>query len=341
MLLFKILRNKLLLIQGIVIMILLNGCSSLITDTTIQFPYEEKLVIQGFPRAGEMFDNLIITKMLPLADSTNPESALVTDADVTIRVDGRDYKAQARIEQVRDLQSNYQTMMTDTVITHRSVYSVPNLAVEPGKTYFLTVRRNNKIAEAETRIPNIPIPISPIKFEFANDTIPEATVRGMRRLLIQWNFRATATIPVRKDECYSIIGYGTDGKGNSVGIPFSEIYTIGNKEKVPVERMLSTYSASTFVLSRILSAYVTSEHPLNEPLQKDYRPFPLSTRFFVALVAYDAPYQDYINTFVRNTVESSQNPLSAGGQTPVWNIRGDGIGIFAGIAVRETEVKVP
>ena len=70
----------------------LYACEETLTDTGIDVPYEEELVVQGFLSQGSATDSIWITRTLPPLEPWSIERAAVTDADVVITVDGVEHR---------------------------------------------------------------------------------------------------------------------------------------------------------------------------------------------------------------------------------------------------------
>jgi Domain of unknown function (DUF4249) len=358
------------IVQGMVtlVSVVLAGCIQDVTDP-VELPYEEKIVVQGFLEAGQPLNNIVISRTLPPLDSAIEERFYIADADVRVTVDGREYKAEniprrvasrLRYSSVTQVgTSTYVGGTVDTIFIDRPYFVVPNLTVESGKTYSLRVTWNGKKATAETRIPTAIQPVAgSLRLREENDTTTQ-TFSGRTYTYINTSIRAEALLPVRTDECYimklratdTTINPVRDDRGQYTGAWRLDTITIlgrygtalyqpySDAAKIPVIVVPPGYSSPTLSLSvaertgRTLSGLQTSGSPTPGDVRRS------SVRFFVKFFAFDAPYYNYITTLYRNSLEAT-NPLSSGnGQSPLWNVKGDGIGVFIGLSSREIEVK--
>jgi hypothetical protein len=64
-------------------------------------------------------------------------------------------------------------------------------------------------------------------------------------------------------------------------------------------------------------------------------------RWYAAVVMTESSYYDWVNSSSQAQYGSGNSgPFSAGGTNPVWNVTGDGIGVFAGTSGVERPIQV-
>ena len=121
-----------------------TGC-----DGAIDSEYTEQIVVQGFIYPGEAIDSVILHYTVPFTASYNDSAFAVTNADVRVGVDGKEYVLQASAKRGR--------------------YFLPkaDLIIQGGKTYTLTLRIGNKIISATTTVP------MPILYTNLSKTFPD------------------------------------------------------------------------------------------------------------------------------------------------------------------------
>jgi hypothetical protein len=310
---------------ALILAFIMHGCTQVITDP-VELPFEERLVVEAFPEAGKPLDGIVISKTIPpLADSRRSET-IVADADVRLRVDGREFQAQSRIDGGK-----------------RAIYSVPSLTAESGKQYELIVRWKNKSVRATTTIP--------FPMQTVGNTLPvlraelDTTFGGN----LQVQLRVRTTVQARASENYVIDVYGIDTirtTGNRIDTVLYGAAATANFLNTnaatgapQIWRLPPTIRQDTLSIFRNRS-FTNSSTPLPRPGQPFVPPQQprASARFFVLLYAFDAVYFDYATTLARNS--GTGNPFQTGGANPTWNVTGDGFGMFCGMAVREVETPI-
>lgn len=111
-------------------------------DGAIESQFTPQIVVHGFIYPGEGIDSVILHWTTEFTKEFNDSASAITDAIVTVSVDGQDY--------------------TLTPIAGRpGRYSLPKstLTVEGGKTYLLTVKAGGQTATSATLVP-MPIQIT-------------------------------------------------------------------------------------------------------------------------------------------------------------------------------------
>lgn len=111
---------------------LVYGCEESISNTDIELPYKEELVVQGMLTAGSLNDTIKISRTLPPLENYSEADAAVTDADGTVTGDGIEY----RLVHIDD-----------------GIYYVDGLRPEAGKTYRLDVSWKGLKVNASASIP--------------------------------------------------------------------------------------------------------------------------------------------------------------------------------------------
>jgi len=111
---------------------LASGCSTAPTESLGEF--RETLYVEGFLRAGNAVDSVLVGTTMPIYDAYDRDASAVTDAQVVIDVDGASH---ALVPLSGKL----------------GYYHAPTLQVEAGETYRLTVTTSLGTATAETTVP--------------------------------------------------------------------------------------------------------------------------------------------------------------------------------------------
>ncbi len=139
--------NKILIVFSVLIAALQVGCDGAITSE-----YQEQIVVQGFIYPGEAVDSVILRYSIPFGKSYVDSEYAVTDADVKIRVDGKEY-----------------TLLPGTL---KGRYYLPasQLIIEGGKEYELLVKKDQHSLYARTRVP-MPIQWTNLDKSFPADRI--------------------------------------------------------------------------------------------------------------------------------------------------------------------------
>jgi hypothetical protein len=125
----------------------LAGC-----DGAIESEYKEQVVVQSFIYEGGGIDSVILHYTTPLTEAYNDSVFAVTDADVRVSVDGREFRLQPGAKLGR--------------------YFLPadSLIIEGGKTYYLSVMVKNHVVTAATTVP------MPIHYIDVDSSLPPTKV---------------------------------------------------------------------------------------------------------------------------------------------------------------------
>lgn len=112
-----------------------GGCSTAPTESLGEF--RETVYIEGYLRAGSPVSDLFVGTTMPLSSMYDREASALSDALVTIEVDGVSYEL-------------------SPVVDRPGYYDQPDLIIESGKTYHLSVTTGLGTATAQTTVPVAP-----------------------------------------------------------------------------------------------------------------------------------------------------------------------------------------
>jgi hypothetical protein len=121
----------------------LAGC-----DGAIESEYQEQVVVEGFIYPGGGIDSVILHYTTPFTESYNDSIYAITDADVRVTADGKEYQL--------------------LPAPKRGRYFLPQaaLTIEGGKTYLLSIKVKNHTVTANTTVP------MPIQYTNLDSTFP-------------------------------------------------------------------------------------------------------------------------------------------------------------------------
>ena len=111
------------------------GCSTAPTESLGEF--RETVYIEGYLRAGSPVSGLFVGTTMPLSSVYDREASALSDALVTIEVDGVSYEL-------------------SPVADRPGYYEQSDLIIESGKTYHLSVTTGLGVATAQTTVPIAP-----------------------------------------------------------------------------------------------------------------------------------------------------------------------------------------
>jgi hypothetical protein len=322
----------------------LSGCQQVVSN--VELPYEEKINIEGLLQSGFIVDNVVVSRTLDPLKRATADEAFMRDADVSVSVDGRSTKATARLDSVS--LSLLQPMGVSVSISSLRgaipVYSVPSMTVEAGKTYTITVRWNGKTATASTRVPDTPRFVGAVTTNIQPDTIlvqPSPTRPGTfpnpgstTTRLPALRLTMTANVEASADTDTQLRFYSADTVWNTAQAKTDTITVFAG-----VSRLLSIPSGispapTPFTAQTVVGYGNNTGYPIEAALRIRI----LQSRFYAVVVSYDAAYNRWRSTSGRGL--SGGGPFGAGGLNPLWNVTGDGIGIFASVTTLEVPVKV-
>ncbi|MCU0425118.1 MAG: DUF4249 family protein [Candidatus Kapabacteria bacterium] len=288
------------------------------TVTGVEIPHEEKIVIYASLVAGQPLNNIQITRTLPPLDTFNVELSRIENAAATITVDGASFplRLQPRVAPRTLIDS-----LNFSLSNQPSLYEVSGLTIQAGKTYSIQVSWNGKQATASTRVPEEPMLAAPQPSVIWRQEPFRYVVNRPR------TFPATGIVP-------SLLAVSQ--------IPLvarsGEAYRIETFTAQDTVSRLSTTNAITLNTTNLFGSStptVTVSSSVRYFVQGDsiFKPqlFRLATASTVSVMrvyAHDAALLDFITTQARNSPNAS--PFGNSGQNPLWNIKGDGIGLFIG-----------
>jgi hypothetical protein len=303
----------------------LQSCASTVIDGAT-LPAQEKIVVSGIIVAGQPIRNIEITRTIPPLDTFLVSKTLINDAQVTITVDGRTIPLTLQTPTGRvPLDSSGRPIAGFDV--EASKYEAPTLIPEGGKTYTLTINWNGKRATATTLVPLPPDvrAFDPLVWRIDSVTRVVGGMRGgmmggmqgapttvrIQELSTQINL----TLQPRENEGYRYTRVGFRDTVRSITLPDAIITN--------ATLNLAASSMNTMPLTYSAQFQITANAPFT--LQT------ANTISIVSLEAMDAAFERYQTSANRNTATTS--PLGGSGQNPIWNVSGDGIGVFVGRSI--------
>jgi Domain of unknown function (DUF4249) len=283
----------------IVSLYVLSSCFGAISDP-VELPYDEKLVIRALLIVGEQVNDIQISRTLPPLDTFSYAKVFVGNAKATLTIDGLPYQLELQPRTT-----------TATTVPYRSLYRIPNLRVQAGKTYALNVEWQNStgktlIAQASTRTPTEPqidsVRLSPAFTLAASgkaDTVftTEVFTKGRPNEMM----RAGSLLINPLGQVIASFGYGD--------VTFFE-------QNVPTLLKSNNWRYTTATV-QVLTGQ-------------------LQTRAIIE--TYDGDYYKYFQTRNRS---GQPSPLNPGGPNIDWNIKGDGIGVFSSVIQTQRRAVVP
>lgn len=291
------------LFMALSVSFMLTSCITTLTEP-LALSFEEKIVIRGVLKAGEPVRDIAISKSLPALSAINDSATAVYDATGTLSVNGR----------------TFPLVLQNDVQSGASLYTALNNGVpiiaEADAMYTLNVQWNGKSAAAQTSVPSVPQVqdirllrreiLSLTSATYIPGTQPVTTTR--RDTL----FGAEIFIIPLPETAYRASVYLADVHGNA---------------------LTSSYDG-TLVLStnatNIASALVSGLLPLQT--QTFSRAMPVRT--IATITAFDKAYYHYALT--RSRGQQASNLFGGtNGENVIWNVSGDGIGLFIGVATVE------
>lgn len=279
-------------LMSIVFSYVLSSCFGAISDP-VELPYDEKLVIRALLIVGESVNDIQVSRTLPPLDTFSYSKVFVGNAKVTLTIDGQPYQLELQPRTT-----------TATTVPYRSLYRIPNLRVQAGKTYSLTVEWQNSagktlIAQAKARTPSEPhidsVRLSPaftVAVSGKADTVFTTEVFAKGRPNEMMRVGSLLLNPV--GQVMATFGYGD--------VTFFE----QNVPNVPTLLKSNNWRFTTATV-QVLSGQ-------------------LRTRAIIE--TYDGDYYKYFQTRNRS---GQPSPLNPGGPNIDWNVTGDGIGVFSGM----------
>jgi len=246
--------------------------------------YEQKLVIEAFLFAGETPSRILVSMTKhPLAIMSGQQ--FITDAEVTITVNGKSYRCET--------------------VGNSANYLCPELIIEAGQTYHLTVRYRDMVATATTTVPDITVDSVYYRTEQINEFWSSWT-----RVYVYTNLSSKNPF-----SCYgfNVITY-IDNNGN-------EQYNYHREAMFLSERKNNNYTSNVLVK---IDSWTSNS---NDWWLNNFRD---------TILICDPQMYDYYWTRGNN---DDNWDLFGSGSNPHWNVRGDGIGLFIGCIRKEIRIK--
>ena len=282
---------------------MLTSCITTLTEP-LALSFEEKIVIRGVLKAGEPVRDIAISKSLPALSAISDSATAVYDATGTLSVNGR----------------TFPLILQNNVQSGASLYTALNngapIIAEAGAMYTLNVQWKGKSATAQTSVPAAPQVqdigllqreiLSLTSATYIPGTQPVTTTR--RDTL----FGAEISIIPLPETAYRASVYLADVRGNALTGSYDG------------SLVLSTNATN------LASALVSGLLPLQT--QAFSRIMPVRT--IATVTAFDKAYYDYALT--RSRGQQASNLFGGtNGENVIWNVSGDGIGLFIGVATVE------
>lgn len=317
----------------IVVAQILVGCGQIITDANI--PHEERLVINGAVIAGQRIRNIQVTRTIAPLDTFNMDKIRISDADVRISVDGREYRLrlQTAVDSVR---TNF-----GRLIEGPSSYEAPDLIAESGKTYQLTVNWKGKSAMATTFVPQTPvvenIPRLVWRLNITERTFSSGPFGGNPQVIRDTTLVTSMRVPIisRANEVYNLQYFRLLDATNPNRAPLLEY---PGYLQPPISDSTGThfvgasYSNRTDGKGNLIIYGYTPQSP-----QPTITVIPTANLVMILTIeARDARIAPFVQTQSRLYESQQFNPLSSEGKNPQWNVSGNGFGLFIGQSTTTT-----
>jgi hypothetical protein len=258
--------------------------------------FQEKIVIFGLLSVGDTLQNIQIAHTIPVSEEPTDAKTAVKNAVVTLTVEDKIYPMLLQPQQIR------RDRISSGEKDERSLYMCPQLVTKAGTRYSIEVRWNNKIATAETVTPQ---PSSLVSHRFylrPRGNFQEMVLEGT----IQPRPRSVYFLNQRHSRERGKFGAPEDFFGN-VGEP------IRNEDARANLAVFQSYIPLAFNQQLWDSLFVyTSE---------------------ASIYVYDAPMWEYYTSTRQRSADIISIPRT---QNPAWNVQGDGIGMFIGVATTTT-----
>lgn len=270
-----------------------------VSDVIIQ-PYQEKIVIHGFLSAGDTVRNIEIVR---LRDFSGDTTIAIPDARVVINDGMRDYQL--------TLQPIHQSRLS--LLAGRTFYQAPGLIAKAGQTYKLTVGWRDKKAEATTRVPE---PLLP-------DSVSFAPSPDNNFLVVK------AWLRPRSKEAYIL--YQT----HRLKPPMKDSLRLEVEEVGPSEIIQQQQSDGN--TPQLLSSFLLTlgETARFREIYTRHEQFSSTA----VLHAFDSAIWDYVTMRNNRRSGASDSFISQSSSAIRGNVKGDGIGLFIGVATSRTPFK--
>jgi hypothetical protein len=277
------------------------SCTSIAPEAVdIELEYQEKIIVSGMIHAGDTIQNIRILRTYPATQDSEEDKTALPDAQAQIIIDNRSYMMELQPE-VPD------TRFVPPRIDKRSFFRVPGLIAQAGKTYRILVRWKGMSAEATTTIPPLPPPIDSYRF-----TVELDGPIGIQLPALYASFKP------RPDECYQMVA---QMKRKFLRNPYEPITFVSGQSDIARQ---GNADANNIVSLKI---------PYLNIATNEIEKFDSLYTGDIIFYAYDTAYFDYQRSVARRTNDIVFNVPTT---NPKWNVTGDGIGLFIGVATSRT-----
>ncbi len=279
-------------------------CTSCTTPSSevidLVLDYQEKIVISGVISDSDTIQNIRLSKTFPPLQDPDEDKTALPDAEAQIIVDNRTYLMKLQPE-VTD------TRFVPPRIDKRSFFTVPGLIAQAGKSYTIRVRWKGLTAEATTTIPALPPPIDSYRFAVELDG-----PIGIRLPNLYADFKP------RPKECYQMVA---QMKRKFLRGPFEPVTFVSGRSDLARQE---NADANNIVSLKIpyLNIAINEIDKFDSLYTGD-----------IIFYAYDLAYFDYQRSVAQRTNDIVFNIPTT---NPKWNVKGDGIGLFVGVATSRT-----
>ncbi len=289
---------------------LLSSCITTVT-APLDIAFEERLVVRGVVRSGEALENISITKSLPVLEEPTNTGLQVGGVEGTITVNGQGLNNQT-----------YPLVQQSPIL-----YGIRQPSIRAASGMLLTLNITRKLpngtvqsASAETRIP------------------PQPVIRGVR-IIPQTVLSVTTATPIPGADPVTIVRMDTVFAAEVMLEAEPRVaYRIGIQAIDTAQNQALTQVYESSVLFHTESA--AQERTLNSSaLPRNTHVFLRNPafRYKVIVYAFDEAYYPYFLT--RGRGQQATNIFGGANENVSWNIKGDAIGMFIGIAERTVFVR--
>jgi hypothetical protein len=265
----------------------------------LDLPHDEKIVVRGLLVAGEPLSDIQISRTLAPLEVFSYDKVFVSDADVRVSTGDTTY--------VLVLQTN-----STTASVPRSLYQARSVRVVAGRRYNITVRWRGLRAEAATTVP-LPAQIESSRLVMAVVPTQGALQGNTSSTALDTVLVVESTIRPRPGDVYRI---GAELTGTTTA-------TRGAGDAVLIPANLSSSNLSPLVLRTESWRGVAR-----------WLPFPATTITSI-IQTFDT---DFYQHFLTRNRGGQPDLLNPSGPNIEWNVRGDGLGMWVGMAVARQRV---
>lgn len=286
-----------------------TSCTSEIVG--VEFPHEERIVINGFLEPGVPVRNIMVLRTLPATDTLDMTKSRVTDAEVSITTDGQIYPLTLQPDSLALQGTNAGAGIN--LAEQPTYYRAEGLIPQTGKTYTLTVKHNGKQATATTFIPEEPRIVTGTPSVITRlDSIPLYGGGASRFHYI----------------LHGSLSLHTDALSKTY-IGMTELQPLDSRTKkvIDQERLYSPVSPQLIAENTAIAGNRTEVKTIFRTLMFA-EVGKLGIR--LQLISYDDQYYRFLTTSDRGTSASAGGLFNSGGDSPQWNVIGDGVGLFIG-----------